>query len=68
MNGNEIERLRDLCQQVQIETDSEKLVALVNQINQVFEADEKRLKRSPSPPGSLNPSGTNNDTPPGENF
>jgi hypothetical protein len=57
MNDNEIERLRDLCQQVQIETDSEKLVALVNQINEVFKGKEKRLKSPFSPTGPLDPRG-----------
>lgn len=45
MTGEERERLMRLCEQAAVEQDSQKLLALVRQINDLLEAKEARLKK-----------------------
>ena len=52
MDGQTRERWLDLCQQATIEQDSKKLLALVQEINDILEAKEARLKNLKPPPGA----------------
>ncbi len=45
MQGTAKERWMRLCEQAAIEQDTEKLMALINEIIQMLEAKEERLKR-----------------------
>jgi hypothetical protein len=51
LTGEERERLLQLCEQAAQETDSQKLLALVRQINDLLEAKKARLKKSEHRPG-----------------
>jgi hypothetical protein len=45
MQGEAGERWRELCQQAVVEQDSQKLLQLIREINQLLEAKERRLQR-----------------------
>jgi len=45
MQGEAGERWRELCQQAVVEQDSQKLLELIREINQLLEAKDRRLQR-----------------------
>ena len=45
MQGEAGERWRELCQQAAVEQDSQKLLQLIREINQLLEAKDRRLQR-----------------------
>jgi len=45
MQGEAGERWRELCQQAVVEQDSQKLLELIREINQILEAKDRRLQR-----------------------
>jgi hypothetical protein len=45
MRGETGERWRDLCAQAAVEQDPERLIALIQQINQLLEQKEQRLNQ-----------------------
>jgi hypothetical protein len=45
MQGEAGERWRELCQQAVVEQDSQKLLQLIREINQLLEAKDRRLQR-----------------------
>jgi hypothetical protein len=52
MEGQTRERWLDLCRQATVEQDPDKLLALVQEINDILEAKEARLKNRKPPPGA----------------
>lgn len=50
MRGETGERWRELCQQAAIEQDHQKLMQLVQQINDLLDAKERRLRPLPGNP------------------
>jgi hypothetical protein len=45
MQGETGERWRELCQQAVVEQDSQKLLQLIREINELLEAKDQRLQR-----------------------
>ena len=45
MQGKTKERWRELCEQAAVEQDTQKLMALIAEINQLLEEKEQRLKK-----------------------
>jgi hypothetical protein len=45
MQGETGERWRELCLQAAVEHDTEKLIQLIREINELLEAKERRLQR-----------------------
>ena len=48
MQGEAGERWRELCEQAVVEQDSQKLLQLIREINQLLEAKDLRLQRQRS--------------------
>jgi hypothetical protein len=45
MQGDTKERWRELCEQATVEQDTQKLMALIAEINRLLEEKEQRLKK-----------------------
>jgi hypothetical protein len=48
MRGETKERWKQLCEQAEVEQDSEKLMDLIKEINRMLDDKDERLKRAPS--------------------
>jgi hypothetical protein len=56
MQGEAKERWKALCEQIAVEQDHEKFLALIQELNEVLEEKELRLKAAQAKPSGQQPS------------